>query len=597
MGGIGQHDFQQGLNNYAGVADAYINRWEPTTKAGSWTNLNVRYRASVIDEHSTLLRFDLSSIPSGAYIQNATLTLWVTSRTVPTWMDIGLFPVLRAWQAGQATWNQAANGDNWNQGGCNGVGVDREETPATTVRVNVASGAVTIDVRDIVRGWVADPASNHGLLLWPVNSGATMTYVFASSEVGTQAQRPKLTVWYGGTPTPTSSPVPTGTPTLTPTPVPAGLVAYQFRQGVAGYGGTTDAQIWRYGPTTNYGNDATAWVYATTCTSDVCVDAYSDVLRFDLASLAPGSVVQSAALALCVTSGGSNSNHLKLDAYRLLRAWAEGSVTWNAPWRSPGANAVGSDRSGEVAASAIVTPQDVGQCVTLDVTTLVQMWIDHPGANWGLILRATDAAIPNGGVVGYPFGTSEHWDVAKRPNLTVILDANVTPAPPPTATPNPGPSCVKLYLEAEAGDLYDQYTTGGDSGCSACSYAYVPDGAGNNDGSMVVFTFYVPETNLYYFWGRTRAPDWSSWKQKFSIDGDAPETWPFPNVGGDWTWRRVYDHDWAPVSRNLSQGWHELRIFNEQDGAQIDAIALVQGWDCTPVSAGCATAQGIGKVR
>jgi len=72
--------------------------------------------------------------------------------------------------------------------------------------------------------------------------------------------------------------------------------------------------------------------------------------------------------------------------------------------------------------------------------------------------------------------------------------------------------------------------------------------------------------------------------------------WPFLDVSGDWTWR-VYDHNWAPVSRNLSQGWHELRIFNEHDGVQIDAAALMQGENCAPVSGGCTTTQGFGKAN
>jgi hypothetical protein len=64
-------------------------------------------------------------------------------------------------------------------------------------------------------------------------------------------------------------------------------------------------------------------------------------------------------------------------------------------------------------------------------------------------------------------------------------------------------------------------------------------------------------------------------------------------VGGGWTWGRINDSTGAPWGANLSQGWHELRIGNAQDGALVDAVALAVGWDCTPVSAGC---QGANKV-
>jgi RHS repeat-associated protein len=118
----------------------------------------------------------------------------------------------------------------------------------------------------------------------------------------------------------------------------------------------------------------------------------------------------------------------------------------------------------------------------------------------------------------------------------------------------------------------------------------VPEGSGNNDGSAVTLAFYVPQSSLYYFWARTRAPSWNSYKQKISLDGSPTWDWLFPNVGGGWSWARMTDdaaHNYGPLARDLSRGWHELRITNAHDGAMVDAIALVQGWDCTPVSAGC----------
>lgn len=112
-------------------------------------------------------------------------------------------------------------------------------------------------------------------------------------------------------------------------------------------------------------------------------------MRFDVSTLAPGMVVDSASLALWVIEGGSNGNSLKLDAYRLLRPWRQGQVTWNLPWDAP-------------AASTLLTPADVGHWISLDLTTLVQDWINAPGTNWGLILRAaTDVNFPNGGATDY----------------------------------------------------------------------------------------------------------------------------------------------------------------------------------------------------
>ncbi|OIO93464.1 MAG: hypothetical protein AUK03_08160 [Anaerolineae bacterium CG2_30_64_16] len=158
-----------------------------------------------------------------------------------------------------------------------------------------------------------------------------------------------------------------------------------------------------------------------------------------------------------------------------------------------------SARTGAPAASLTLGPANVGRWITLDVTSLVQDWVTTPASNYGLLLRPTGGQ----GTVDYTFNLSEHWEVAQRSRLTVLLAASTpAPTPTPTATANSGPSCVKVYLEAEQGVLGRQYTTGSDSACSGCAYAYVPDGTGYNDGSSDTLTFYAPETTLYYFWGR-----------------------------------------------------------------------------------------------
>ena len=186
---------------------------------------------------------------------------------------------------------------------------------------------------------------------------------------------------------------------------PRAAGALGFQEGVNGYSGTTDAYINRWAATTNYGNATTFSVRYN--------DEHAGLVRFDLAALAPGSTVTAATLELYVVSSG-NSNHLQVDAYQLLHAWGESSVTWNTPWSSPGANAVGADRAATPAASALVTPNDVGRWITLDLRALVQGWVNAPGTNHGVLLRAT-AAIPNGGIVTYSFAASEYSETARRP--------------------------------------------------------------------------------------------------------------------------------------------------------------------------------------
>ena len=76
-----------------------------------------------------------------------------------------------------------------------------------------------LDVTDAVLGWLANPASNQGLLLRSTGPGGNVEYSVASRENATVSQRPRLLIVYPlATPTPTASPTPTSTPTRTPTP-------------------------------------------------------------------------------------------------------------------------------------------------------------------------------------------------------------------------------------------------------------------------------------------------------------------------------------------------------------------------------------------
>ena len=67
----------------------------------------------------------------------------------------------------------------------------------------------------------------------------------------------------------------------------------------------------------------------------------------------------------------------------------------------------------------------------LDVTTIVQQWVDNPTANYGLILRAVSTAL-----VEYELSSRESSNPLKVPHLYVRWGAE-TPTPvPPTPSPS-----------------------------------------------------------------------------------------------------------------------------------------------------------------
>ena len=78
-----------------------------------------------------LLRFDFSSIPSGATITAATLYISVYRGVSNLGGTLSYYNVLRDFVDTQATWNSYITGQTWTTAGCNGVGTDRENISLT----------------------------------------------------------------------------------------------------------------------------------------------------------------------------------------------------------------------------------------------------------------------------------------------------------------------------------------------------------------------------------------------------------------------------------------------------------------------------------
>lgn len=210
--------YRMGVEGYAGAQDAYISQWSPTSNFGSAAQLWVRADNVAV----SLLRFDLSDIPPEAVVKAAVLQLKVvqSGTTDQRQMEIGAYRVRRPWDALQATWQRPRAGESWGLAGCNDTTLDRDAAPADTEVITRTGQTVVLSLTDLVQEWVAEPASNHGLIL---RGGGTQSgvYALASSEWTNITERPALRVIYIiPTPTPTPTVTPTPTETWTPTPTP-----------------------------------------------------------------------------------------------------------------------------------------------------------------------------------------------------------------------------------------------------------------------------------------------------------------------------------------------------------------------------------------
>ncbi len=424
--GVDRVLLQEGRDGYAGTADTYIRAYTPWVASTLDGGLRVKGA-----EDSTLIRFDLQGhLPPGAQIVAAELLFYVDvpAFTVVRALDVSAFRVLRPWQLTQVSWNyqHIAGQVRWGQAGCNGVGVDRVGDADDTITLLQRDVYRGFDVTESVRHWQQHPQENFGWLIAGV-SASTGSFTLASSRNQNLHQRPMLRIDYtlgdvsptatqtpqtpdpGVTATATGSPTPS-TPTATPMPTTVALDVVQ------------DCYIDAWYPTAPHDHGT---LYCRT-------NGVRKVLvQFDLSTLPPHAVVTSAKLRL--TTVGSGSNRIYIEAYRLLTCWQEASATWQQPqtgqsWSAPGAAASGEDYApGSLDRVAVDTPNKTYEW---DVTAAAQAWVQGGQENCGLLLVADD-----GPQLQWGFIASEHSSSTKYPQLLVEY-AVVPPTATPTVTPS-----------------------------------------------------------------------------------------------------------------------------------------------------------------
>jgi hypothetical protein len=168
------------------TTDTYLTSDAATTTHGTEEQLTIDGSPAAV----ALLRFDVSSISSGATVISAQLTLNV--------FDVLTEGVLTAkaleqqWDEATATWNQAAGGTIWNAPGAGGASVGATALDASP-DFN-ATGDVVVELApSVVQTWVSDTARNRGLRL---EATGNQNLRVRSSEVADATQAPMLTVTF-----------------------------------------------------------------------------------------------------------------------------------------------------------------------------------------------------------------------------------------------------------------------------------------------------------------------------------------------------------------------------------------------------------------
>lgn len=211
VGGPSLYTFQKGTDGYMGTTDASLRSDRPNINYA--TNALLKVQADNWME--SVLRFDLTSIPSLVTIQSARLELYQVSKNDSSQFTLQLYKLLKPWTEIGVTWNNSQAGIRWSSEGAGSIGKDREGTLLGSTTVNKTSQWYYLDVTQAVQKWITNPQSNFGFILRGNNANQA-EYNFASSNHTSAYLRPRLTINIsGGTPVPTSI-YPTSAPTTPP---------------------------------------------------------------------------------------------------------------------------------------------------------------------------------------------------------------------------------------------------------------------------------------------------------------------------------------------------------------------------------------------
>jgi RHS repeat-associated protein len=135
----------------------------------------------------------LPGVPAGARVLDAQLKLWTVYNYGATTGQLDVHALTRSFSETTATWNRASSATAWTTPG-------GDYTPAAASSVTGVTdnpGWQSWTTTGIVQGWLADPTTNHGLLVKMRDEVAsTQRVMLLSGEGAEPLLRPKLVVTY-----------------------------------------------------------------------------------------------------------------------------------------------------------------------------------------------------------------------------------------------------------------------------------------------------------------------------------------------------------------------------------------------------------------
>jgi YD repeat-containing protein len=152
------------------------------------TTLDVGYDGTTTSR--SVAKFDLSSIPTNATVDNAELKLYLASESTTASAAVNAYPLSRAFTS-SATWNKYDGTNSWTA-----AGGDFATTPTVATTAGGTLGSLSWFPTTTVTQWLNGTLTNNGFLLKQASEGSTTNVLhFSSSESSTN--KPQLVVvWH-----------------------------------------------------------------------------------------------------------------------------------------------------------------------------------------------------------------------------------------------------------------------------------------------------------------------------------------------------------------------------------------------------------------
>ncbi|MEO8150344.1 MAG: DNRLRE domain-containing protein [Bacteroidia bacterium] len=357
--------------------DAFVWDYNPNTNFGTNEGLDVTGWTATGTPYISrgLLQFDLSSIPAGAVIINAQLSLY-HNNTITSYGGVHsganasyLQRATSNWQGNSVTWNNQPSTTTINQ----------IVLPQT---ISGTQNFTNVDVTNLVSDMINNPATSFGFMLRLQNESPFSDLVFASSNHTNPSLHPKLEITYD-----------------------TAVTCMTLQPGISD---GKDAFVWDYQPNSNFGNaeglDVTAWTAGAT---PYISRAF---FQFDFTSIPANAQITSADLSLfhnnTMTSyngihNGANESFIQ----RVTGNWQENTINWS--------NQPATSNINQLSLPATVSgTQDF---LNLDVKNLVVDMMNNPATSFGFMLRLQNEVYYSDLV----FASSDHPNATLHPKLEV----------------------------------------------------------------------------------------------------------------------------------------------------------------------------------